>query len=93
MSKTIVLTNSALANLLKNQEVIRQIPQLRGPAKVLRSAKGCNCNGTKAKRRARAIQDMKMMMSNWSPEQKRALKKALGIKGAKVYVGKKMVEI
>lgn len=92
MSKDTVLTNSALASLLKNADVIRQLPQLRGPAKTLRSAKGCNCNGTKAKRRARAIQDMKMMMRNWSPEQKRALKQTLGVAKVKLYIDKKMVE-
>ena len=92
MPRSVTLTNSALASLLKNADVVQKIPQLRGPAKVLKAAGGCNCGGTKAKRRARALNDMKVMMRNWTPAQKRALKQALGAEEVQFYAGKKMVK-
>lgn len=93
MSKSIVLTNAALINLLTSTNIVHQIPQLRGPVKMLKSIKGCNCGGTRAKRRARAIQDMKTMIPGWTDEQKQAFKRAIGVKHVSLYIGKKLVEI
>ena len=91
--RAITLTNSSLASLLNNGQLVQAFPGMRGIAKQLSKAtQGCRCGSNKAARIDKATTNIKQLIARWPKGKKDKLKKVLKADVIRMYVGKEMIE-
>ena len=93
IKKVVVLSNSAILNLLGQKNFTKEFPAARKIAKAVKGRpKNCGCSG-RPKNADRAIADFKLMLRNMPPDNKIKFKKTLGAKNVRMYIDGKTITI